>query len=191
MNNFDFVSSATLRSNINQTYELILELVFITESEDYLDRKSLVSSLRKTAVIHTASVIEALLLWKFKKTYRAETTTIEEEWIYKDIHTIHKLNDSDEELIWCKRKNIEKKVERLDFLHLIRLCEKHAILENKQLIKNINKVREMRNKLHIGNLLEIDNKYEPADLEFCFSVLEKVRKLAKMPSRMNLPTSND
>lgn len=179
MNDFDFVSSATLRSNISQTYKLILELVFITESEDYLDRKSLISGFRKTIIIHTASIIEALLLWRFKETHQADTAIIEEEWVYKDVHTIHKLSDSGEELIWCKRKNIEKKVERLDFLHLIRLCERHTILKEAKLIDSINQVREMRNKLHIGNLLEIDDKYEPADLEFCFSVLEKVRKLTK------------
>ena len=35
MSDFDFVSSTALRSNINQANDLIVELVLLSESENY------------------------------------------------------------------------------------------------------------------------------------------------------------
>lgn len=62
MSDFDFIPDPALRSNIDQANELIRELVILNDSKADQGRKSLISSLRKTIIIQTATIIEALLL---------------------------------------------------------------------------------------------------------------------------------
>ncbi len=177
MSDFDFISESALRTNINHAYELILELVLLTESKQYQERQSIVSSFRKTIIIHTAAIIEALLLWKLKKMFSEGDVEIEDEWEFKDIHLIFKQEKSSEEVVWCRRKKVKKKVSRLDFLHISRLLQKHSVLRGEKLIDDIDTVRVYRNNLHIGSLTQLDREYKPYDLEFCFSVLERVKKI--------------
>jgi len=153
-----------------------LSLFYYLNPKTTDNRESLVSSLRKTVIIYTATIIEALLLWKLKKVYKSNQVELDDEWEYKDPHKIHCFANSTEEIIWCRRKKVKKKISRLDFLRIIRLCTKH-FLSDKKLIHDIDKIRKLRNKLHIGGLIEIDRKYQPEDLEFCFSVLKRVKKL--------------
>ncbi|MFZ5376783.1 MAG: hypothetical protein ACOZAN_03925 [Patescibacteria group bacterium] len=180
MSDFDFITDTALRSNINRANELILELVLLSESEGYQERPSLVSSLRKTIVIHTASIVEAVLLWKLKQKYRSGEAEIDDEWEYRDPHKIHDLTDQIEQIVWCRRKQVKKRVDRLDFMHVTRLCEKHALLRGEKLVEDVNAIREMRNNIHIGNLADIDRDYQPADLEFCFSVLKRVKEMIEV-----------
>ena len=48
-------------------------------------------------------------------------------------------------------------------------------IAREKLVRDVNKIRELRNNLHIGGLTEIDREYQPKDLEFCFSVLKRVK----------------
>jgi hypothetical protein len=177
MSDFDFVSDTTLRSNIEEVNDLIFELLIRSVSTDYQDKPRLVSSLRKTIIIHTATIVEAVLLWKLKQFHSSNEISLDDEWDYKDIHHIHDLSNSSEQIVWCKRKLVKKRLDRLDFLHITRLCEKHAILRGDRLIADVNRIRELRNKLHIGGLTEIDQEYKSKDLEFCFSVLKRTKRL--------------
>lgn len=177
MSDFDFISDHALKSNLEEANDLILELLFRSESTEYQDKPRLVSSLRKTIIIHTATIVEAILLWKLKQFHSSNEIALDDEWDYKDVHLIQDSGDSSEQIVWCKRKLIKKRLDRLDFLHITRICEKHAILRGDKLIGDINKIRELRNKLHIGGLTEIDQEYKPKDLEFCFSVLKRTKSL--------------
>lgn len=177
MSDFNFITDSTLKSNIDRANELIIELVLLSESADYQERPSLINSIRKTVIIYSASIIEAILLWKLKRKYCSNKAKIDNEWEYKDPHKIHSLTDKNEEIVWCRRKLVEKRVDRLDFMNITRLCEKHAVLRGEKLIKDVNKIRKMRNNLHIGSLSYIDQNYQPEDLEFCFSVIKRVKKV--------------
>ncbi len=161
--------------------------MLLSEAENYQKRPTLLNSIRKTIVVHTASIVEAIMLWKLKQEYQLGEVEIDGEWNYKDPHKICTLTDSDEEIIWCKRKLVKKRIDYLDFIHITRLCDKHDIVRGKKLLEDINKIREMRNKIHIGNLSEVDRNYKPEDLEFCFSVLKRVKKIIKDKSLKTTP----
>lgn len=177
MSDFDFIDDHVLKSNLEEANELILELLIRSESKEYQGKQRLVSSLRKTIIIYTATIVEAILLWKIKQFYLTSEISLDDEWDYKDVHLIHSLRDSNEQVVWCKRKLVKKRIDRLDFLHIARICEKNGILKAGKLISDIHSVRELRNKLHIGGLTEIDQEYMPKDLEFCFSVLKRTKRL--------------
>ena len=64
MSHFPFIHQKTLQHNIDLTFVHVVDLLALSEANSYKGKIVLVSSLRKTIIVHTASIIEALLLWK-------------------------------------------------------------------------------------------------------------------------------
>ena len=59
--NFPFIDNPVLRKNIDEAFDHILTLLPFTESEDYNEPAK--SAFRKTIIIYTASIVEALLFY--------------------------------------------------------------------------------------------------------------------------------
>lgn len=176
MNNFPFVSDIILRSNLDTTFDHIVDLLALSESRQYEDKPLLVSSLRKTIIIHNASVIEALLLWKLKKHCKTNKIQLPNEWKYYDITILHEINDS-KQVISGFRKLEEKALDRLDFLRITDYCYSQKLISTTEIKDDIDKVRELRNRLHIGGLSTTEKEYTKENLEFCFSIAKKIKDL--------------
>lgn len=168
---FIFVLDNVLRKNLDIAFDYTVELVIISNS--YL-KKEIRSSFRKTIIIYTASIIEALLVLSFKKKIKTEKVTLE-DWQYKDIRLIHKISENPaEEIIWGRRSREIKKLKNLDFCRISRLCLKHKIV-TKKIFSDLEKVRKLRNRLHIGGLETIEKDYRKRDIEFVFGVAKNVK----------------
>ncbi|HSW88425.1 MAG TPA: hypothetical protein VLG12_04645 [Candidatus Saccharimonadales bacterium] len=178
MSNFPFVADEILRSNLDQAFDHVVDLLGLSLSEQYYNKPLLVSSLRKTIIIHTASIIEALLLWKLKKYCKENKVALGGEWKYYDVKILHKI-DISHEVIAGLRKFEEKIIDKLDFLRIIGYCYKYELIGSEKLKKEIDIVRELRNKLHLGGLSSLEKEYIEKDLEHCFLVMEKVKDLVK------------
>ena len=170
---FDFVDDPALKKHLINAHELILELIFLIENTAYQKKETLLISIRKTIIIQIAALVEALLLWRLKKIEKKGEVVIDDEWEYTNTHKIYELV-AHEEIVWAHRKQVKRKIDKLDFNRITQKCAKHKILTSEKLIKDITKIRKFRNNLHIGNLGELEEKYNREDLEFCFSVLERV-----------------
>ncbi len=177
MSSFSFVSDKILQSNLDMSFAHIVDLLALSESDQYKGKNLLVSSLRKTIIIHTASIIEALLLWKFKQVCKTDKVELDNEWRYFNIKIIYPINNS-EEVIAGLRKKEQKDLDRLDFVRITDLCQKYKIIKSKELREDIDKVRELRNRMHIGGLSELEKEYNRSDLEFCFNVAKKIKNLS-------------
>lgn len=177
MSSFSFVTDGVLQSNLDVSFAHIVDLLTLSESDQYKGKYVLVSSLRKTIIIHTASIIEALLLWKFKQICVTDKVELDNEWRYLNIRIIHQISDSEEAIAGLRRKE-QKDLDRLDFSRITDLCQKYKIIKSKELRKDVDKVRELRNRMHIGGLLELEREYSKEDLEFCFNVAKKIKNLA-------------
>lgn len=175
MSNFPFVSDEVLKNNLDIAFDHIVDLLTLSESEDYKYKEPLVSSLRKTIVIHTASIIEALLLWKLKQKIKEHDVELSDEWKYFNVKIIHKINATDE-IVGAQRKKEKKRIDQLDFVRIIDLNVKHEVI-TKIFAKKLHTVRKLRNRLHIGGLLEMEKKYKKSDLEFVFNVASDVKKI--------------
>lgn len=174
MSKFFFIENKILQKNLDIAFEHIADLLALSESDLYKEKNILASSLRKTIVIHTASITEALLLWKLKQKIKTKKIKLSDEWIYNDIKILYKLRDEDEkEIIAGSRKKKTKKIDKLDFDKIIKLSLNYKII-NQKLSKETHKLRELRNRLHIGGLTEMEKEYTKYDLNFVFSVLKKV-----------------
>ena len=130
--------------------------------------------MRKTVVIYTASVAEALLLWKIEKEIGSGEVTLLDEWRQYEIKILHR--DKNFELISAKRSNEKKDINKLDFNRMITVCKQKKLLRE-PLLKDLDKVRKMRNKLHIGGVEEITKKYTQEDVEFVLNTLEKTMRI--------------
>ena len=168
MSDFPFVDNNALRANLDTAIQHTAELVAIADNYD----KILSSSFRKTIIINTASIIEALLQWKLKNKVKAEKIELSQEWKFYDVKILHKISAS-EEVVGAKRRRGKKQVSKLDFVRIIDLCVKHKIVTN-QFSKELHKVRELRNRLHLGGLEEVEREYTKKDLNFVFGVVEGV-----------------
>lgn len=175
MSSFNFVDDDVLRSNLDLALDHINELVTVSESKNYRNKPVQVSSFRKTIIIHIAAIIEALLLWQLKKVNRSKKIELTDDWRYPDIKILYKINQS-KQIIAGKRTKETQRIDRLDFLQLIRLSSKHHIIKSEQLAKDIDKVRKYRNRQHLGGLSAIERKYLKSNLEFCFNVVERIIK---------------
>ncbi len=178
MSSFVFIQDEVLRENINHAFDHIQDLLALSESKTYKERSLLVSSLRKTIIIHIASIIEAILLWKLEQVCESEKIELVNDWRYLDINIIYTINDSDE-IIAGRRKKDKRKISKLDFSKIADLCYKHKIISTTGLFKRIKKVREIRNRQHLGGLKELEKIYTRRDLEYCFSTLEKTKDIGQ------------
>jgi hypothetical protein len=172
--NFSFVSDRIIRENLEIAFDHLIELLFLSESTGYSN--TLKSSFRKTVIIYTASIIEALLFWiiKINKTEEEISGKSTEFKIIKTLYPINK-----EERIVLGKDYLKKnkcRFEKLNLDQINDICKKHNLI-SKDLFGKIDKVRRLRNRLHISTLKVLENEYSKTDLEFVFSVAREVKKL--------------
>ncbi len=172
-NSFEFVRDQALRTNLQITLSHVFDLLVISEYYKGLARSSFI----KTTAIYVATIIEALLLWMLKQKLRKENNDkirLKDEWKYRNIKQIYKIQDEPiQEVVACIRERETKKLKNLDFFRISRLCLDNKII-TKGLFSDIDQVRNMRNRLHIGNLESIDKEYSKKSLNFCMHVLDKI-----------------
>lgn len=178
MSNFPFISNnIILQRNLDMVFDHIIDLLVLSDSEAYKgrDKKILRSSFRKTVIIYTASIIEALLLWKLKLEVKENKIELRDYWKYVDIKTLFEINKF-EEIIGSRRIKKVKDINRLRFFRIIDYCLKYNII-SRELSEELHEIRDLRNRVHIGNLSELEKQYSQKDLNFVFSVTRKVKKI--------------
>lgn len=174
MSNFSFVEDDILRGNIYTAFEHLMELVYLSDLPTYTS--SLRSSFRKTAIVYTASIIEALLVW-FLKSMVSEENLTRETKSFKISRELYKINNQDRIVLGSHVVNIEPvKLGKINLGDINTLCRDHSVI-NEQIYKDVDKVRILRNRLHIGTLAAIDSEYSIKDLEFVFSVAREIKKI--------------
>ncbi|MCX6717740.1 MAG: hypothetical protein NTU76_03650 [Candidatus Taylorbacteria bacterium] len=170
--NFSFVTDPIIKENLDTTFDHLLELLSLSESPVY--PLNLRSGFRKTIIIYTASIIEALLFWMLRER-KTEEEIAEDEIEFKIIKIIYEIND-DERIVLgkdCKKKN-RYKFEKLNLNQINDLCQKNNLI-SKDIFNKVDKVRILRNRLHISTLKTVENEYSKTDLEFVFSVAREVK----------------
>ena len=156
---FSFIRGAVLQKNIESVYGDTLKLMaMIMYTESQVEH-----CLRKTIIIYTASVIEALLLWKIREYLGAEKVILHNEWRYRDPRLIHTADDY--EIIWAKRNREERDVEKLDFNRMITLCKNKRILKENVL----EKLDEVRKPEKQDSYRRIKNGYKNIPKKGCGS----------------------
>ncbi len=175
MGHFDFVDSLSLRNNLDVAFDHILTLIPFSESKSYgvLEK----SSFRKTIIIYTAYIIEALLFNQVNKKC-SEDDFISHKWELENPKELHIIDDK-HKVVGGKYVLKPTKLQ----LDKINLAIINKLLHDKKLINDdmfgrIDKVRILRNDQHFGMHTAI-KEYTKTDLEFVFSVAKDVKELVQ------------
>ena len=174
--NFAFIADAVLRSNLDRTFDHIVELVSLSESPKY--DELLKSSFRKTTIIFTASIVEALLLFILKK-QKTEKECAQLRTSFKVLKELYRIDERKRIVLGEDRHEREKfSFNKLNLDQINKLCRDHKIIAD-TLYKNIDNVRILRNRQHLGGLDQVDQDYTAKDLEFVFSVAREIKLLVE------------
>ena len=177
MKTIDFIDSNLLKENIKSVRDDTLglaALLAILPEEDTIN-----DCIRKTMIIYTTSIIEALLLWKLNKEINAGNIALRDEWELKDIGASIPLKSKDGNAIVIAEKIRKvRTIEKINFKGRIDLCERHKIIRE-DLIEKLHEARNMRNKLHIDGSEKVRKKYSQKDVDFIFAVQEETRKAVR------------
>jgi len=174
--NFAFVNDTILRRNLDITFAHLVELFSLSESSKYTD--TLRSSFRKTVIIYTASIVEALLLWMLKQRI-GEEALARRQTIFKVSKVIYDINPTERIVLGKDEVKVERcRFEKLNLDQVNDLCKEHGIISD-SMFKDVDRVRGLRNRLHISTLAKVEEDYSKDDLEFVFSVARAVKNLAR------------
>lgn len=173
---FPFVTDEVLRANLDSTFRHLVELFTLSESAKYSD--AIKSSFRKTTIIYTASVIEALLLWMLKRS-KCEEELAKRQTIFAVAKVIYEINPVERIVLGREEQKTEKfRFDKLNLDQVNALCKEHGII-SESVFKDVDEVRKLRNRLHISTLAAVEQDYTKKDLEFVFSVARTVKNLAR------------
>ena len=176
---FDFIQSPILKQNINRTLTHILDLLVVLNGEEVSQVAK--SSYRKTIIIHTASIVEAML-FDFMEQNLMDQDYVEREKKYRNIKIIHTIS-VDKRIVAGTEQIIKKKLQK-DKLNLAQIVK---LLRGKDLIdsdvrKKVDTLRLLRNDQHLstqGSCKEYSDKELDKALSTMFEVQEFIEKKTK------------
>ena len=117
-----------------------------------------------------------MLLWNIKETCGTKKIVAKNEWKYHDPKLIQ-ANDGFE-IVWAKRSREERNINRLDFNRMVQVAKDEKFFRT-GLLKDLDTVRKLRNKIHIGGLKNVTKIYTEKDMLFVMETLEKIMRSAK------------
>ncbi len=175
--NFPFVENLVLRQNLDEAFDHIVTLLPFTESKTYNEAAK--SAFRKTIIIYTASIVEALLFHTLRNKFKDEDIAeYYSTWDLVDKKSLYSV-DRDHEIVAGSYKRILGK-SGIDKMNLAQISDYLRIKDviGVDLHQKVDDIRKLRNEQHIGPHKKVQ-KYTSEDLEKAFSVASRVKEFVK------------
>ena len=176
---FSFIDDEILRQNLNQVFS---DIVDFTSIMDGFNEESIQINFRRAVILYTAAIIEALLHYIVEK--KVDPLEFEEdEWRFDgDVHVFHRYQDEDgrDIQVVCGRR-FKKKIpitRGTQFKTMIKVSNEHSLITD-SLAQEIDKIRKLRNRIHLASLDDIEKKYTKPILNNVFEIARKVVKVAQ------------
>jgi hypothetical protein len=165
-------SSVDLHNNIR--WHIAQVAVFITEASKRPRQKR--GGFYKASYLFIASAVEAVVHDIVKKYCESNNVTRRQEFDYKHVVSLpnNLFLDSNANIgIYQKVAKPFIWDDKIEFNALNEIGRKYLLFDNR-IFKKLDKVRNMRNKIHIQNLGSHDNKYTLRDIENVSNILINV-----------------
>lgn len=173
-NRFEFVKDDLLRENISISMQYVVFLLSLYS--EYEVGGPVLYSMNKTIVLFTASIIESLIYHKVKgllatKKFRDEDA-MEPEDVYVDEKILFEISETEWICGVHKKKKFKEFKGTIQFAELNRVAKRIGLFDS-ALFNKAEKIREMRNKIHLNNLKGAsDDKFETKDLKEVFGIVK-------------------
>ncbi len=175
--NFPFIPKSVLRKNLDESFEHILTLLPFTESKSYNEAAK--SAFRKTIIIYTASIVEALVFYVIDTEFSDDDVReYYSTWELKDKKMLHVL-DSERKIVagtYC-RVLAKSGKGKMNLGQIIRFLKDKEILDE-DLYKKVDQIRVFRNEQHIGTHSNVPI-YGKKKLEKAFSIAKDVKEFVR------------
>ncbi len=175
--NFPFVKNRVLRTNLDESFDHLVTLLPFTESTTYNEAAK--SSFRKTIIIHTAAIVEALLFHVLDKEFTdRDVANYYAKWVLQNKVELYKVSSS-HVIVSGDYKKIDGKSEKkkLNLGQVSAFLKDQKLLDSK-LYKMVDSLRSLRNEQHIGAQTRV-KKYSKNDMEKAFLVASAVKDFAR------------
>ncbi|MEA2097566.1 MAG: hypothetical protein U9P70_00605 [Patescibacteria group bacterium] len=93
--NFPKIKDSVLRGNLDIVLNYVLTLLALSKAKKY--DAIIKSSFRKSVVIYTSSIIEAMILYLLKQKIKSKKVILSSEWKYFNIVSVYKISDNPRE----------------------------------------------------------------------------------------------
>lgn len=169
---FSFVTNKVLRRNASNTFSTIIFLHTLAEDESL--PQFLKIQLYKIIIIQTIQILESLIVWKLleleengrikQEDYQPKT----KKYSYRFIKEIIQLDTMDKPLVAAYR-SVEDTVLKKDIIfgQANNIARRIGLFEDIH-FRKAEKLREKRNKIHLGGLDEIDDQYTEKQVDRIF-----------------------
>ncbi|MDD3101738.1 MAG: hypothetical protein PHE59_01155 [Patescibacteria group bacterium] len=128
----------------------------------------------KSAIILAASIIEALAYKILEQNYSLEMPLEDWKCVRSNFLPEQYKSDKGERLSICERKRFKFELNKqTDFKKVNEVCHFLNVFSTKS-FKKIEKVRKLRNRIHIQGLDDLDRSYTKKELEFVSSVMNEL-----------------
>ena len=175
--NFPFVKNEILRQNLDEAFDHILTLLPFTESVTYNEVAK--SAFRKTIIIYTASIVEALLFYVLdKKFIDDDVKEYYGNWELADKKVLYEIDGSHHIVAGDYKKVLGKMGKEKMNLGQIADFLKNKKIISKNFFETIDELRVLRNEQHIGTHTQVKS-YTNDNLEKAFSVAGEVKKFTQ------------
>lgn len=167
---FKYVENKLLKKNLEINWRHITFLLAL-EKEYKIPRPAAIT-INKTIIIYLGSIIECLLAYKLQKlikTKKYKRADILKP--FKKFKNLGKLYQISEHASVCGalKTLYFKDFSDINFYHL-NLAAKKAGLFNTNLYRKAEKLRKIRNKIHLSNLQAEDDQYSKPEMEHFFNL---------------------
>lgn len=171
-----FISDLWLRKKISDSIRTISEL-YVVEGKDIYP-EDLNKELRRIIVLYSASIVEALLLYLYKKK-RIVIDSID----YKDVHTLPNTFQSEcgANLVFAKQVKTPKHERELMLDLLLKLFTENGVISKGLSIK-IKRSKDIRNTFHLSKSrtgLTVGKARVQASTEAIYETISVVKKNLK------------
>lgn len=173
---FSFIDNETLRNNISISFQYIIFLITLLDELD-ADNTTVSSSMHKDMIVHTGTIIESCLHFCLKKyidTGKIKSSDVmPTDWATKDHKLIYKISEDEQVCGVIKYKKTEHLTDQTPFVVINRACKKTDILTESLFLK-AEKIREMRNKIHISGLKAVEDDYDKNKSQEAFDIARSI-----------------
>jgi hypothetical protein len=173
---FYFIEDEVIRSNVALSFQYIIFLIAVVD-ELHAEHTSISSSIYKDMIVHTGTIIEACLHYSLRKFIDAEIIKSSEVMpkIKKDV-LVKLLFELDEgqQIRLIKKQVSNEKLKVTTAFKVINEATKKADIITPELYEKVERVRELRNNIHVTGLSAIDDGYDKEIANEVFDIASEV-----------------
>jgi len=168
---FSYISDDNLRKHMWDAMEFIADLLFVSNNFPESNK----NYFYKTCILYSASLIESHIHFCVLNSWFTEYRS--NNWTYKNIKELHTCDDWFKIMSWKREKDMININWNIDFNILNTFAYKTANIYNEDIFKKIDKVRKLRNQIHLMKLEDIDRKYTKEQLDEVFEISRELFKI--------------